>query len=137
MKLAIYFGNKWYTMSMVSWGFLTNHARVLLCIARDPGVLLRDIASSLGITERSAHGFVTGQPGQVTLTPAASASQSRKVPEPAGRQHAGACADPDGLRHWPGCPASDPDVGGIRSASRPMRTFRTQSGCFCLETAAR
>ena len=44
---------------MVSWGFLTNHARVLLCIARDPGARLRDIASSLGITERSAHGFVT------------------------------------------------------------------------------
>ena len=44
---------------MVSWGFLTNHARVLLCIARDPGMRLRDIASSLGITERSAHGFVT------------------------------------------------------------------------------
>jgi hypothetical protein len=39
--------------------FLTNHARVLLCIARDPGVRLRDIASSLDITERSAHGFVT------------------------------------------------------------------------------
>jgi hypothetical protein len=44
---------------MVRWGFLTNHARVLLCIARDPGVRLRDIASSLGITERSAHGCVT------------------------------------------------------------------------------
>ena len=44
---------------MESWGFLTNHARVLLCIARDPGVRLRDIASSLDITERSAHGFVT------------------------------------------------------------------------------
>ena len=26
---------------MESWGFLTNHARVLLCIARDPGVRLR------------------------------------------------------------------------------------------------
>jgi hypothetical protein len=59
MKLAIYFQNKWYTISVVSWGFLTDHARVLLCIARDPGVRLRDIASSLGITERSAHGFVT------------------------------------------------------------------------------
>ena len=59
MKLAIYFQNKWYTFRVVSWGFLTNHARVLLCIARDPGVRLRDIASSLGITERSAHGFVT------------------------------------------------------------------------------
>ena len=43
---------------MVGWGFLTSHARVLLCIARDPGARLRDIGSSLGITERSAHGFV-------------------------------------------------------------------------------
>jgi hypothetical protein len=42
-----------------TWSFLTNHARVLLCIARDPGVRLRDIASSLGITERSAYGIVT------------------------------------------------------------------------------
>ena len=43
---------------MASWTFLTNHARVLLCIAHDPGVRLRDIAASLGITERSAHGIV-------------------------------------------------------------------------------
>jgi hypothetical protein len=42
-----------------SWGFLTSHARVLLCIAHDPGVRLRDIAASLGITERSAYGIVT------------------------------------------------------------------------------
>ena len=42
-----------------NWSFLTSHARVLLCIARDPGVRLRDIAASLGITERSAHGLVT------------------------------------------------------------------------------
>ena len=44
---------------MPSWSFLTNHARVLLCIAHDPGALLRDIAASLGITERSAHAIVT------------------------------------------------------------------------------
>ena len=42
-----------------SWSFLTNHARVLLCIARDPGARLRDIAASLDITERSAYGIVT------------------------------------------------------------------------------
>jgi hypothetical protein len=41
-----------------SWSFLTNHARALLCIARDPGVRLRDIAAGLGITERSAHAIV-------------------------------------------------------------------------------
>ena len=44
---------------MTSWSFLTNHARVLLCIAHDPGVRLRDIAASLGITERSAFGIIT------------------------------------------------------------------------------
>ena len=44
---------------MPSWGFLTNHARVLLCIAHDPGTRLRDIAATLGITERSAHSIVT------------------------------------------------------------------------------
>ena len=43
---------------MDNWSFLTNHARVLLCIAHDPGVRLRDIAAGLGITERSAYGIV-------------------------------------------------------------------------------
>lgn len=42
-----------------SWTFLTNHGRVLLCIAHDPGVRLRDIAARLDITERSAYGIVT------------------------------------------------------------------------------
>ena len=42
-----------------TWTFLTTHGRVLLCIARDPGIRLRDIADSLGITERSAYGIVT------------------------------------------------------------------------------
>jgi hypothetical protein len=44
---------------MESWSFLTSHARVLLCIARDPDVRLRDIGASLGITDRSAYGIVT------------------------------------------------------------------------------
>ncbi|MGB6453348.1 MAG: helix-turn-helix domain-containing protein [Streptosporangiaceae bacterium] len=43
---------------MPKWSFLTNHARVLLYIAYDPGARLRDIAASQGITERSAHGIV-------------------------------------------------------------------------------
>jgi len=43
---------------MESWSFLTKHGRALLCIAHDPGVRLRDIAASVGITERSAYGIV-------------------------------------------------------------------------------
>lgn len=44
---------------MVSWTFLSNHGRALLCIARDPGSRLRDVAADLGVTERRAHGIVT------------------------------------------------------------------------------
>jgi DNA-binding IclR family transcriptional regulator len=43
---------------MADWSFLTNHAKALLCIAEDPGVRLRDIAATLGITERSAFAVV-------------------------------------------------------------------------------
>jgi hypothetical protein len=41
------------------WKFLTNHAQVLVCIAHDPGVLLREISEHVGITERAAHRIVT------------------------------------------------------------------------------
>ncbi|MGO8956853.1 MAG: helix-turn-helix domain-containing protein [Streptosporangiaceae bacterium] len=44
---------------MDRWSFLTNHARVLLRIAREPGTRLRDIAGALGITERTAYSIVT------------------------------------------------------------------------------
>ena len=44
---------------MPSWTFLTNHAQVLLCVAHDPAVRLRDLAASLNITERSAFGIIT------------------------------------------------------------------------------
>jgi hypothetical protein len=43
---------------MDTWSFLTKHARVLVCIADDPDVRLRDIATIVGITERSAYGIV-------------------------------------------------------------------------------
>jgi hypothetical protein len=47
------------SLTAASWTFLTNHARVLLCIAHDPGVRLREIAARVDITERSAYGIVT------------------------------------------------------------------------------
>lgn len=43
---------------MPSWSFLTNHGRALLCLAGDPEVRLRDIASQLDITERRAYSIV-------------------------------------------------------------------------------
>jgi hypothetical protein len=41
-----------------SWSFLTNHAQVLLCIAHDPAIRLREIGEAVGITERAAHRIV-------------------------------------------------------------------------------
>jgi predicted transcriptional regulator len=41
------------------WSFLTNHAQVLLCIAHDPEIRLREIGDTVGITERAAHRIVS------------------------------------------------------------------------------
>ena len=46
-------------VGVADWSFLTNHARVLLCIAHDPGVRLRDIAARTSVSERTAYGIVT------------------------------------------------------------------------------
>ncbi len=42
-----------------AWTFLTNHAHVLLCIAADPEVRLRDVATRVGITERAVQRIVS------------------------------------------------------------------------------
>jgi predicted transcriptional regulator len=44
--------------SSPGWTFFTNHMQVLLCIARDPGVRLRDVAREVGITERAVQRIV-------------------------------------------------------------------------------
>lgn len=52
------------------WTFLTNHAHVLLCIAEDPGVRLRDVALKVGITERATQRIVADlvEDGYITRT---------------------------------------------------------------------
>ena len=41
-----------------TWTFLSNHAHVLLCLAEDPQLPLRDVAQRVGITERSVQRIV-------------------------------------------------------------------------------
>jgi hypothetical protein len=41
-----------------NWTFLTRHGQVLLCIADDPGIRLREIGEQVGVTERAAHRIV-------------------------------------------------------------------------------
>ncbi|MFF5447088.1 helix-turn-helix transcriptional regulator [Streptomyces sp. NPDC012888] len=50
------------------WTFLTNHARVLLWIARDPEVRLREVAAGIGITERAVQIIVADLEGAGYLT---------------------------------------------------------------------
>jgi predicted transcriptional regulator len=46
------------TAAAREWTFLTNHALVLLCVASEPNIRMRDIAERVGITERAAHRIV-------------------------------------------------------------------------------
>jgi DNA-binding MarR family transcriptional regulator len=52
------------------WTFLTNHAHVLICVARDPGLRHRDLAAQVGITERAAQRIVADlvEAGYLTST---------------------------------------------------------------------
>ena len=44
--------------AVADFSFLTNHTHALVCIAREPGMRLRDIAREVGITERAAHRII-------------------------------------------------------------------------------
>ena len=46
-------------MAGSSWTFLTNHARVLFCLAEEPDLRLREAAERIGITERAVQRIVT------------------------------------------------------------------------------
>lgn len=53
-----------------TWVFLSNHAHVLLSVARDPQIRARDIAEQVGITERAAQRILADlvENGYVTKT---------------------------------------------------------------------
>lgn len=42
----------------VNWTFLTNHSHVLICLALEPDMLLREVAQRVGITERAVQKIV-------------------------------------------------------------------------------
>ena len=53
-----------------SWTFLTNHSLVLMSIYRNPDQRIRDIATTVGITERAAQQIVRDleQGGYLSVT---------------------------------------------------------------------
>ena len=113
---------------MASWGFLTNHARALLCIAHDPGTRLRDIAARLDITERSAYGIVTDPTEPATRrsrkTAAATATRSRRTC-PCPNPPAG---NAPSAKSWPSSPATTgpasncPRQVTLTAAARPRQS---------------
>ncbi len=46
-------------MKCPDWTILSNYGHVLVCLAENPGVRLRDIADRVGITERTAQRLIT------------------------------------------------------------------------------
>jgi len=42
----------------ISWTLLSNHGHVLVCVASDPHMRLRDIAVKVGITERAVQRII-------------------------------------------------------------------------------
>jgi MarR family len=121
---------------MSGWSFLTNHARVLVCIAHDPGARLRDLGASLGITERSAHAIIAdlAQAGYVVKQKDGRRNRYQieahlPLPEPGTREPAigevlalllGHTGDRDGP---PGLAATDrPDGAPRAQRSAPSRS---------------
>jgi hypothetical protein len=50
------------------WTFLTNHTHVLVCLAADPFLRLRDVADRVGITERAVQRIVADLEAAGVLT---------------------------------------------------------------------
>jgi hypothetical protein len=82
------------TASDPSWTFLTNHAHVLLAIAAEPEIRIRDIAAEVGITERAAHRIVADleEAGYLAVTKVGRRNEyvvKRELPlrHPAERHH--------------------------------------------------
>lgn len=105
------------------WTFLTNHARVLIAIARDPGVRLRDIALACGLTERTVQAIVTDLEADGYLTRTRDGRRNRYVIAPGARFRHPAEADHEiaGLLAYLAAPlaAPTPPPAGGAAAEAP------------------
>ena len=95
------------------WTFLTNHAQVLLCIAHDPDIRLRDVAETVGITERAAQRIV------VDLAEAGFLERKRR-----GRRNHYLINEKTEMRH----PAQEGyEIGELLDLLRQVRSSRDQA----------
>ncbi|MDG4764367.1 MarR family winged helix-turn-helix transcriptional regulator [Solwaraspora sp. WMMD406] len=114
------------TASGRGWTFLTNHAHVLLAIARDPDARLRDVADSVGVTERAAQAIVADLEAGGYLRRSRVGRRNHYTVNPAGRFRHPAEADRrigDLLALFTGDPALDPQTApGGRAAPSEQTT---------------
>lgn len=54
--------------SSAGWTFLSNYSHVLLCLAQDPLIKMRDVAARVGITERAVQRIIAELEGAEVLT---------------------------------------------------------------------
>ncbi|WP_051103612.1 hypothetical protein [Terracoccus sp. 273MFTsu3.1] len=55
-------------MRRKGWTFLSNHGHVLVCLADDPDMLLKDVAANIGLTERAVQQIVADLEGARVIT---------------------------------------------------------------------
>lgn len=55
-------------MRRKGWTFLSNHGHVLVCLADDPDMRLKDMAASIGITERAVQQIIADLEGAHVIT---------------------------------------------------------------------
>lgn len=97
-----------------TWTFLTNHAQVLLCLADDPDIRLRDVAERVGITERAAQRILAELVGAGYVK---AARVGRRNTYTVDRDHA--------MRH---SAQQGYDVGALLDALALTRASRERSG---------
>lgn len=101
---------------MSRWQLLSNHGRVLVSVARDPGLRLRDIAQICDITERSAHRIVSELCDEGYLIRRRNGSRNHYEIKPDVPIH-----DPLLGEHWVGEILAVLAGGGAWKNGRPMR----------------
>ncbi|MGN7189487.1 MULTISPECIES: winged helix-turn-helix domain-containing protein [unclassified Curtobacterium] len=70
---------------MTQWTFLTNHAHVLLCVAANPDARVREIAQTVGVTERATQRILTELEDAGYLTKARDGRRNRYTLNPDAR----------------------------------------------------
>jgi predicted ArsR family transcriptional regulator len=100
---------------------LTDHAKVLLTVANDPDIRIRDLAAAVGITERSAHRILADlvQDGYVTRERAGNRSRYQVDPDRAFGERGGPYEGLSIKDFFPVLTGADPKRG-----SRKQRTRR-------------